>query len=218
MSEKTPMIRTLVLNSKGGAGKTTVATNLASLLALHGSVLLADLDPQQSSLYWSLRRSPRLPRLQVLADAERDFRDYPCCDYVVMDAPAGLKKKRLEDMLGEVEVLLVPIGPSVFDLDASRLFLKKLEEIKRYRKGKVRMGVIANRVDARTRGAQHLQSVLAEWNLPVVATLRDSQMYVRAAQSGAGIADLRSAENRRELPQWARILQFVRENGGGRGT
>jgi chromosome partitioning protein len=212
------MLRTLVLNSKGGAGKTTVATNLASLLALRGTVLLADLDPQQSSSHWVKRRSPLLPKLNVVEDAERDFRDYPASDYVVMDAPAGLKKKRLEDMLGEVEVLLVPIGPSLFDLDASQLFLQKLEEIKRYRKGKVRMGVIANRVNARTRGAQHLQSVLSEWNLPVVATLRDSQIYVRAAQCGAGIADLRAAENRNELPQWVRILNFVMEDDGGRGT
>jgi chromosome partitioning protein len=210
------VIRVLVLNSKGGAGKTTVATNLASLLALRGSVLLADLDPQQSSSSWAERRSEHLPKLSIIADADRDFRDYPASDFVIFDAPAGLKKGRLEDMLDEVEVLLVPIGPSSFDMDASRLFLEKLDEIKRFRKGKVRMGIIANRVNARTKGGQRLQLFLADLQLPVVATLRDSQLYVRAAQLGAGIADLRMAETRAELPQWAQILRFVTE--GKRGT
>ncbi|MFA7495293.1 MAG: AAA family ATPase [Acidithiobacillus sp.] len=209
------MIQTLILNSKGGAGKTTIATNLASLLALRGTVVLADLDPQQSATNWAKRRSARLPALTVINDEDRDFSGYPSSNFVVFDAPAGLKKKRLEEMLNEVEVLLVPIGPSLFDIDASRLFLNKLHEIKCFRKGKVRMGVIANRVSARTRGAQQLQQIMSEWELPVVATLRDSQMYVHAAQCGAGIADLRTAENRAEIPQWAHILRFVTEGSGG---
>ena len=212
------MIRVLVLNSKGGAGKTTVATNLASLLALRGSVLLADLDPQRSSSTWAGRRSEHLPKLSVITDADRDFRDYPPTDFVVFDAPAGLKKGRLEDMLGEVEALLVPIGPSSFDMDASRVFLEQLKEIKRFRKGKVRMGVIANRVNARTKGGQHLQTFLADLQLPVVATLRDSELYVRAAQLGAGVADLRAAETRAELPQWVQILRFVMEGKYGTGA
>ena len=212
------MIRVLVLNSKGGAGKTTVATNLASLLALRGSVLLADLDPQRSSSTWAGRRSEHLPKLSVITDADRDFRDYPPRDFVVFDAPAGLKKGRLENMLGEVEALLVPIGPSSFDMDASRVFLEQLKEIKRFRKGKVRMGVIANRVNGRTRGGQHLQTFLADLRLPVVATLRDSELYVRAAQLGAGVADLRAAETRAELPQWVQILRFVMEGKYGTGA
>ncbi|MFA5731929.1 MAG: ParA family protein [Acidithiobacillus sp.] len=212
------MIRVLVLNSKGGAGKTTVATNLASLLALRGSVLLADLDPQRSSSTWAARRSEHLPKLSVITDADRDFRDYPPRDFVVFDAPAGLKKGRLEDMLGEVEALLVPIGPSSFDMDASRVFLEQLKEIKRFRKGKVRMGVIANRVNVRTKGGQHLQTFLADLRLPVVATLRDSELYVRAALLGAGVADLRAAETRAELPQWVQILRFVMEGKYGTGA
>ena len=210
------MIRVLVLNSKGGAGKTTVATNLASLLALRGPVLLADLDPQHSASNWARRRPEHLPKLSLITDTDREFRHYPPSDYVVFDAPAGLKKGRLEAMLDEVEVLLVPIGPSAFDKDASRLFLEKLERIKRFRKGKVRLGVIANRVDARTKGGQHLQTFLADLALPVVATLRDSQLYVRAAELGAGLADLRTAEIRAELPQWVQIMRFVM--GGACGT
>ena len=121
-------------------------------------------------------------------------------------------------MLDEVEVLLVPIGPSAFDRDASRLFLERLEGIKRFRKGKVRLGVIANRVNARTRGGQHLQTFLADLALPVVATLRDSQLYVRAAELGAGLADLRTAETRAELPQWVQIMRFVMGDACGTGA
>ncbi len=201
--------RILVLNSKGGAGKTTLSTNLASLLALRGSVLLADLDPQGSSITWGKRRPEALPKIVLMDDPERDFRGYPASDYVVFDAPAGLKRSRLEDMLGEVEVLLVPITPSPFDIDASKLFLQRLDEIKRFRKGKVRMGVVANRVKMRSQAERLLTQFLQELDLPLVATLHDSQIYVRAALQGTGLADLRAAEARKELPQWARILRFV---------
>jgi chromosome partitioning protein len=201
--------RVLVLNSKGGSGKTTLSTNLASLLALRGSVLLADLDPQRSSVSWGNRRPASLPKIDLIDDPERDFRGYPTRDYVIFDAPAGLKRGRLEDMLGEVEVLLVPIAPSPFDMDASREFLQRLDEIKRFRKGKVRMGVIANRVKARSQAERLLAQFLVDLDLPLVATLHDSQVYVRAALGGLGLADLRAPEARKELPQWARILRFV---------
>ncbi len=201
--------RVLVLNSKGGSGKTTISTNLTSLLALRGSVLLADLDPQGSSLSWGKRRPQHLPRIDLIDDPERDFRGYPPSDYVVFDAPAGLKRGRLEDMLGEVEVLLVPIAPSPFDMDASQQYLQRLEEIKRFRKGKVRLGVIANRVKLGSQAERILSEFLRELELPLVATLHDSQVYVRAAMHGLGLADLRAAEARKELPQWARILRFV---------
>ena len=205
--------RVLVLNSKGGSGKTTVATNLASLLALRGSVLLADLDAQGSSLGWGRRRPAPLPKIDFIDDPERDFRGYPQSDYVVFDAPAGLKRGRLEDMLGEVEVLLVPIAPSPFDMDASLQYLQRLEEIKRFRKGKVRLGIVANRVKLRSQAERTLTQFLHDLGLPLVATLHDSQIYVRAAMHGLGLADLRAAEARKELPQWARILRFV-ETGG----
>ncbi|MEY2340788.1 AAA family ATPase [Acidithiobacillus sp. IBUN Pt1247-S3] len=212
-----PQCRVLVLNSKGGSGKTTLATNLASLLALRGSVLLADLDPQRSSLGWGKRRPGQLPRIDLIDDPERDFRGYPPSDYVVFDAPAGLKRGRLEDMLGEVEVLLMPIAPSPFDMDASQHYLRRLEEIKRFRKGKVRLGVVANRVKLHSQAERALTQFLHELELPLVATLHDSQIYVRAAMQGMGLADLRATEARKELPQWARILRFV-ETGGLYGT
>jgi chromosome partitioning protein len=94
-------------------------------------------------------------------------------------------------------------------MDASREFLQRLDEIKRFRKGKVRMGVIANRVKARSQAERLLAQFLVDLDLPLVATLHDSQVYVRAALGGLGLADLRAPEARKELPQWARILRFV---------
>lgn len=201
--------RILVFNSKGGSGKTTVATNLASLLALRGSVLLTDLDPQGSSISWGRRRPEHLPPIRLLEDPERDFNHHPATDFVVMDAPAGLRRKRLEDMLGETDILLVPLAPSPFDMEAGLRFLRELPEVKRYRKGRIRMGIIANRVRTRSRSAQELDAFLQELDLPVVAWLHDSQHYVQAARLGVGLADLRGADVRTELAQWARILRFV---------
>jgi len=213
----TEACRVLVLNSKGGAGKTTLATNLASFLALRGSVVLADLDPQGSSLAWGQRRPGTVPAIGVLKDAGRDFRGYPVSQYVVFDAPAGLKRGRLEEMMDEVDFLLVPVSPSPFDMDASRSFLASLEAIKRFRKGKVRMAVIANRVKSRSQAQGELLSFMKDLELPLLATLRDSQIYVRAARQGLGLADIRASEARKELPEWARILRFI-QTGEIRGT
>jgi chromosome partitioning protein len=201
----------LVLNSKGGAGKTTVATNLASLLALRASVLLADLDPQGSSSHWWRRRPPQLPAISLVSDPQRKFRDYPPAQWFILDAPAGLKRSRLEEMLDEVSTLLVPITASAFDMDASLVFLERLQEIKRFRKGRVRIGIVANRVHQGTRAKQALEAFLRDLDLPVIAFLRDSQIYVHAAAAGVGIADLRASETRSELPQWTRVLQFLGE-------
>lgn len=206
----------LVLNSKGGAGKTTVATNLASLLAQRETVLLADLDPQGSSGHWWRRRPPALPEITLVSDPQRKFRDYPPAQWLILDAPAGLKRTRLEEMLGEVSTLLVPITASVLDMDASLVFLERLQEIKRFRKGRIRIGIVANRVHQGTRAKQALEDFLRDLEIPVIASLRDSQIYVRAAAAGLGIADLRASESKSELPQWTRILQFLGE--ADRGT
>jgi len=205
----------LILNSKGGAGKTTLATNLASLLALRASVLLADLDPQGSSTGWWRRRPSVLPVITLVSDPQRKFRDYPSAEWLVLDAPAGLKRARLEEMLDAVDTLLVPITASAFDMDASRIFLGRLGEIKRYRKGRVRIGIVANRVQQGTRAKLALETFLEDLELPVIAQLRDSQIYVRAAAAGVGIADLRASETRSELPQWTRILQFLEDRKHG---
>ncbi len=201
--------RILVFNSKGGSGKTTIATNLASLLALRGTVLLADLDPQGSSISWGRRRPEHLPPVRLLADPERNFNHHPEVDFVVMDAPAGLRRKRLEDMLGETDILLVPFAPSPFDMEAGLRFLGELPEVKRYRKGRIRMGIIATRVRTRSRSTRELDTFFEEQELPLVAWLHDSQHYVQAARLGVGLTDLRRANICGELAQWARILRFV---------
>ena len=103
-------LRILVLNSKGGSGKTTVATNLASLLALRGPVTLVDLDPQASALAWVRRRPAALPRIATVGDPDLDFRGYPDASYTIFDAPPGPKRKRLEGIAAEADTLLVPMG------------------------------------------------------------------------------------------------------------
>lgn len=211
-------LRILVLNSKGGSGKTTVATNLASLLALRGPVTLVDLDPQASALAWVRRRPAALPRIAAVGDPDLDFRGYPDASYTIFDAPPGPKRKRLEGMAAEADTLLVPVMPSVFDMDATTAFLGRLREIKRVRKGRLGIGLIANRVMRHTKVEQELQAFLGTQGLPVLATLHDSQLYVRAARLGVGVADLRASETRQELPQWARILDFALAKGPLHGT
>jgi chromosome partitioning protein len=181
----------LVANPKGGCGKTTLATNLAAGLAYRDSkVVMWDLDRQKSSLEWLALRPGVLPAIDSL-DRKREPDDIPHkTDWLVIDSPAGLHGKNLAHAIKPVSHVLVPLQPSLFDMAATRDFLAVLQEEKKARKHKNFIGIVAMRVDQRTRAAATLQDFLGQFDLPVVAHIRDTQMYANAAFSGKSIFDL----------------------------
>ncbi|HLU76868.1 MAG TPA: ParA family protein [Burkholderiales bacterium] len=198
----------LVVNPKGGAGKTTLAVNLAAGLAYAGdAVCLWDLDRQHSALQWLARRSTHLPAIGRLDERERAPRK---ADWLVLDSPAALHGKRLTDMLKQSHKVLVPIQPSLFDIAASSDFLKELAEEKALRKN-TSIGVIGMRVDPRTRAAAQLLSFLREHDMPLVGWLRDTQMYPNAAFVGESIFDQPPYLAEREVAMWGPILDWVRQ-------
>lgn len=199
----------LVINPKGGAGKTTLAVNLAAGLAHTGEgVCLWDLDRQHSALEWLKRRPDYLApvsRLDERAKAPRKSK------WLVLDTPAALHGKRLADLLKEADKVLIPIQPSLFDIAASRQFLQELAAEKAVHKGgKDFVGVVGMRVDPRTRAAAQLIGYVREYNMPLVGWLRDTQMYPNAAFNGESIFDLPPYLADRETQMWAPILEWVR--------
>lgn len=201
----------LIANPKGGAGKSTLATNLAGHFARSGhAVMLGDTDRQHSSRDWLARRPPDLPPiLGWEIEDGRPARPPRGTSHVVLDTPAGLAGKALERVLKVVNRVIVPVQPSIFDMQATRRFLDLLIEEKAVRKERAFVAVVGMRVDARTRAALELERFLAAWDLPVLAMLRDTQLYVQAAAAGMSLFDLPPARVERDLAQWAPLIDWV---------
>lgn len=202
----------LVANPKGGAGKTTLATNLSGYFANQGqAVTVCDLDRQQSSLRWMAFRNPDLPPVagyyagnQLVANLPRES------DWVVVDAPAGLQGYKLSDYLRAVDKVLIPLVPSVFDMAATEDFLNSIRGEIRGRRHSV--GIVAMRVDPRTRAAAMLEEFLQHFDIPIVSYLRNTQNYVNVAAAGATVFDPPRARHRKDLEQWQPILEWLNKD------
>ncbi len=196
----------LIANAKGGAGKTTLSTNLAGYLAAMGEeVFLWDLDRQKSALHWLSMRPAHLPTITRLDTARHKTGN----GSLVLDSPAGLHGDKLSDLLKRVEKVIVPIVPSSFDLAASRNFLHELASEKAVRKGKAFVAIVGMRVDARTRAAEKLDEFLAPIDLPVLTHLRDTQNYVTAAFEGKTIFDMPPSTVAQDLAQWQPLIKWL---------
>jgi chromosome partitioning protein len=201
----------LVANPKGGSGKSTLATNLAGYFANKGGdVMLGDIDRQQSSREWLAIRPFALPTIETWEiGPDKIARPPKGTSHVVLDTPAGLHGKMLDRVLKLSSRVIVPVQPSLFDMLATRHFLEALLAEKAVRKGKADVAVIGMRVDARTRAAGELEKFFATFDLPVLAYLRDTQVYVQATAAGMTIFDLPPSRAERDLEQWQAIIAWA---------
>lgn len=210
----------LVLNAKGGCGKTTIATNLASYYAGSGvQTAMLDYDPQGSSTKWNRIRGDDRPLIHAIAafretrsaSVTRSWQLTPPADTerVVIDAPAGVYGFHLQDYVRLVDTILIPVLPSSFDMYAASDFIRDLLLVGRARVHKTRLAVVANRVRERTNSYHTLRNFLRTLNIPFIAALRDSQNYVRAAEEGIGIHDLPGHLVQRDVEQWQPLLQWL---------
>lgn len=199
----------MIANPKGGAGKTTLATNLAGHFANQGKdVTLCDLDRQQSALRWMAFRDPSLPSVTGYYAGNQMIFNLPKePDWVVLDAPAGLQGYKLSDYLRLVNKVIVPVVPSVFDMAATEDFLNSIRAELRGRRGVI--GIVAMRVDPRTKAAAMLEEFLRHFDIPILAYLRNTQNYVNAAAGGLTVFDPPRSKHRRDEEQWQPLLQWL---------
>jgi len=200
----------LIANPKGGSGKTTLATNLASYFASCGhQTVLSDMDRQQSSLQWLSRRPAELPRIYAHDAKKSELAIAP--DWLIHDSPAGLRGDKLSDAVKAADCVIVPIQPSAFDIGASRDFLSLLTEEKAIRKNKTFVALVGMRVNSRTNSALQLASFLEQAGFPVLTYVRNAQAYVTSAERGVGIFEMRPSLVEQDLQQWEPLLQWVLE-------
>ncbi len=209
----------LVANAKGGCGKTTLATNLASHFAVRNrQVTLLDLDPQQSATHWlrlrektdaapiqglQLSLEGSVSKGQIQAMIQRSG------EYLIIDTPAGLSGATLDHVLSLCHVVLVPVLPSPIDIRATTRFLQAVMLTPSYRRRPRRLAVLANRAKARTRVYHQLQQFLRSLKIPWLTTLRDTQYYVQASGEGTGLTELDSPRVRKDLQEWQRVMEWL---------
>ncbi|MAY35756.1 MAG: partition-related protein [Spongiibacteraceae bacterium] len=214
--------RILVINSKGGAGKTTVATNLAAWLSARGEgTTLIDADPQASAHQWVKSRNSSLSavygvRLENNSATTRSFqwRAPRSTRWLITDSPPGLGGADLNDMVADHDVLVIPVLASDIDIRASARFISELLLTPIMRRQRRPVAVVANRVKKQAKAWARLQKFLTSLNIPYPATLRDTQNYVSAFVDGKGIGDFPAHKSyRRDQEDWRELLAWLEKEG-----
>jgi chromosome partitioning protein len=202
----------MVLNAKGGSGKTTLATNLASYLAVEGhKVALVDLDPQGSASAWLAVRSAARPHIQGLHnDRGTKGKIGRSTDYVIMDAPAAVHGKPLKELLRRAETFIVPVLPSPLDMRAASSFLDEMKKTGRTGRKEAKVALVANRARDYTNIYWQLDEFLNKQKAPFLTMLRDSQNYIRAAEQGLGIFELAPYATAIDREQWEPIIKWIK--------
>ncbi len=208
-----------VLNSKGGCGKSMVATNLSCWYAVEGlDTALIDFDPQGSALRWLTLRPSRHPNVHGISGGHRaktvtrswQMRLPSETQRVVIDTPAGVRGFELGELIRQCDVIVIPVLPSDADIHAGAGFIADLLLDARIRSAGTRVVVVANRIKSNTRIYASLQRFLDRLEFPFVAQFSDTQTYVQAAQQGLGLCEMRAdAMVQREIAQWQRLLASI---------
>ena len=199
----------VVANPKGGVGKTTLATHVAGYFASRGhAVMLGDVDRQQSARSWLAVRPAGLASIAAWEVAHGDIvRPPKGTTHVVLDTPAGLHGKRLDDVMKLADKVLIPLQPSIFDIHATHEFLRQLLAHKRSER--VQLGVVGMRTREGTIATDQLRGFLGGLEVPVLGFIRDTQNYVHLAAQGLTLFDVSAARFERDLAQWEPVLRWL---------
>ena len=208
----------VVLNTKGGSGKTTLATNLAAYYAWRGSrVALMDLDPQGSSMRWLKVRPQDLPPIHPIAAYEKRLNvtrafalsPPPGTERVIVDTPAALPSLQMPETVRDASAIVVPVLPSDIDIHAASRCIADLLLVAKVHRSEKRLVIVANRARRYTKAYQSLMRFLRSLRIPVAAVLRDSQAYVRSAETGMGLHEMKGALLQEDVDSWKPLIDWL---------
>jgi chromosome partitioning protein len=205
------MRHVMILNSKGGCGKSTLATNIAVFFAREGrQVCIADYDPQRSSLDWLAQRPADMPAISGVAAYEDGLRSVARnTEILVIDAPARVHGTELNELVRRAETIIVPVLPSSIDIKACGRFMAELLEIGKVSRRQARLAVVANRVREYTLIYEELDQYLTKLKVPYLGSLREAQNYVRAYARGMGVLELPEYLAWPDWKQWEPIFEWL---------
>ena len=201
----------MVLNAKGGCGKSTLATNIAVFFAKDGhQVCIADYDSQRTSLDWLAQRPADLPPISGVSAYEDGLRNVArSTEILVIDAPARVHGTELNELVRRAETIIVPVLPSSIDMKACAHFMAELLEIGKVSRRQARLALIANRVREYTLIYEELDQYLSKLKVPYLGCLREAQNYVRAYARGMGVLELPEYLAASEWKQWEPIGEWL---------
>lgn len=209
----------LVLNPKGGCGKSTIATNVAAYYALQGKrVALADCDPQGSSKDWLSVRPESAVHIKEAAIKNGKLNVPRRTELVIIDSPAATHGKRLANFVQYCQTMVIPILPSPMDIRAAEHFIHELYSLRQLINRRVKLATIANRMREDTLAAAKLDYYLDKIKLPTgqklpyITVLRASQNYIRAAEKGLSIFEFAPAKTVYDREQWTPLLRWLSSN------
>lgn len=213
-----PLLKVVVLNTKGGCGKTTLSTSLAAWYAVKGyNTAILDNDPQGSSLRWVANRGERKPAILGLSGTDKSgrvtksflMRVPPDIERLVVDTPAAIDSLRLQDALRGAHAVIIPVLPSDIDIHAATRCIADLLLTGRIENRQQRVAVVANRVKKQAKMYETLRRFLGSLDIPFVATFRDSQNYVHATELGLGVHELKDKNVKEERREWAPLIEWL---------
>jgi len=209
----------MVLNAKGGSGKTTIATNLAGYFASRGAVsALKDYDPLGSSMEWLRHRPAKAPIVHGLSafapPAQTVTRSWALrlpanTEYLTIDTPAGIDPNKLITVMKNVDRFIIPVVPSPIDVRASGAFIRSLLNFMKLNPCRGEIALVASRATRDSRFYQALQRVFASFDLPFVSAVSSSEHYNTASEQGLSLFELNLPSRSPELQEWDPLIDWI---------
>jgi len=213
------MHTTMVMNSKGGSGKTTLATSLAGFFAANNKVtVIKDYDPQGSSSDWLKQRPYTMKKIHGLdafksnsmfvtrafamklpADTER----------LIIDTPAGVELVKHISTMKTVDKILIPVSPSAIDIRATAMFIHQLFKFTKMHRIKADVGVVANRADINSDAYRAMRKIFANLDIEFIATLSQNENYIKAAELGVSLLELDHPAVTKDKTEWAPLINWL---------